>query len=170
MVSFAVVKDYLEVVSYLTVIVSLPLALYQYRKITTKEQADREYGTYNALDEKYLEFLKLCYDSPGLDIFDVADSTPLPVAEIDYKRELIAFTMLFSVFERAYLMYYDQPDKIRARQWTGWLDYIQHYCSRGNFRKAWEVSGETFDTGFQVFMSRELERCTVTSQQAATQA
>lgn len=150
------VKDWLEALSYLTVIVSLPLALYQYRKITTKEQSDREYGTYNALDEKYLEFLVMCYENPRLDIFDIADGTPQQLDQLGEKQELIAFTMLFSVFERAFLMYHDQSDVIRTRQWTGWHEYIQHYCQRANFREAWSVSGSTFDSRFQDFMQKEI--------------
>jgi hypothetical protein len=154
---FDTVKDWLEALSYLTVIISLPLALYQYRKITAKEQSDREYGTYNALDEKYLEFLEMCYENPRLDIFDVTDSSPQTLNDLEEKQELVAFTMLFSVFERAFLMYHDQSNVVRTRQWTGWHEYIQQYCTRANFRAAWAVSGSTFDSGFQEFMQRELE-------------
>ena len=160
-----IVKDWLEALSYLTVIVSLPLALYQYRKITTKEQADREYGTYNALDEKYLEFLEMCYHNPRLDIFDIVDGTPHTLDQLEKKQELVAFTMLFSIFERAFLMYHDQSDRVRTRQWTGWHEYIQQYCKRANFRNAWSISGSTFDSGFQAFMQKE-----ITEAEAATHA
>lgn len=156
---FNTIKDWLEALSYLTVIVSLPLALYQYRKITTKEQSDREYGTYNALDEKYLEFLKMCYENPRLDIFDISDRPPEKLNTLEVKQELIAFTMLFSVFERAFLMYHDQSDEVRTRQWTGWHEYIQQYCKRDNFRRAWASSGSTFDSGFQEFMKQEITEC-----------
>jgi hypothetical protein len=159
---FDTLKNWLEALSYLTVIVSLPLALYQYRKITTKEQSDREYGTYNALDEKYLEFLEMCYANPRLDIFDISDRPPQKLNPLEEKQELIAFTMLFSVFERSFLMYHDQSNEVRTRQWTGWHEYIQQYCKRDNFRRAWTASGSTFDSGFQEFMQQEISECGAT--------
>lgn len=150
------IKDLLEALSYIAVIVGFPIALYQYRRKTLKEQADREYGTYNALDEKYLEFLVMCWENPRLDIFDVADSAPAELSTVEQKQELIAFTMLVSMFERAFLMYHDQHDSVRERQWSGWAAYIRDYCHRANFRHAWSRIGEQFDTNFQNFMSSEL--------------
>lgn len=155
----------LEALSYLTVIVGFPIAIYQYRRNARKEQNDREYGTYNALDEKYIEFLRLCYDSPELDVFDIPDQNPKPLNEGEKKKELVAYTMLFSIFERAFLMYHDQSDVLRQRQWSGWLQFIQHYCSRENFRRAWTASGATFDTQFQHFMSTEMQCLTISPQQ-----
>ncbi|HEX8169039.1 MAG TPA: hypothetical protein VF824_00700 [Thermoanaerobaculia bacterium] len=157
-IDWPLVKDVLEALSYLTVVIGAPVALYQYRVKTRKEQSDREYGTYNALDEKYLEFLELCRQSPRLDVFDIPDDAPAALTPEEQKQELIAFTMLISIFERAFLMYHDQEDSIRKRQWTGWLDYIRDYCERANFRHAWTYSGDQFDTEFQAFMTIELAR------------
>lgn len=141
-----------ELASYVVIILGVPAALYQYRRKTLREQQDREYGTYNALDEKYLEFVRLCFEHPQLDIFDIPDAQPAPATPKDQKQELIAFTMLFSIFERAYLMYADQSSRIKQRQWSGWLEYITEYCMRENFRRAWRISGNTFDTTFQEFV------------------
>lgn len=150
------IKDVLEGLSYTVVIVGLPLALLQYRRKTLKEQSDREYGTYNALDEKYLEFLQLCYANPRLDVFDIPDEQSLILEPTEVKQELIAFTMLISMFERAFLMYHDQQDSIRERQWSGWHAYIRDYCRRKNFRRAWPFAGGQFDTDFQAFMESEI--------------
>lgn len=146
------IKDYLETCSYIVVLLGVPVAIYQFVRATQKEAADREYGTYNALDEKYIEFQKICFDHPALNIFDISDRAPKELSEEEKKQELIAFTVLFSIFERAFLMYHDQDSDIKARQWTGWNDYILSYCSRKNFRDAWGISGQTFDTKYQEFM------------------
>src|SRR5438105_627431 len=156
--TFAEWKDIFELLSYVTVVLGLPAAIYQYRRSKLREQADREYGTYNALDEKYLDFQRLCFEHPDLDIFDIPDASPQPLNEEQMKRELIAFTMLISVFERAYLMYHDQTNRVKAAQWTGWDEYIRAYCDRDNFRNAWEVSGETFDRNFENYVEDILER------------
>ncbi len=143
---------YLDVVDKLVVILGLPIAFTQYFRTKKKEQRDREYGTYNALDEKYLEFQKLCLDHPYLNIFDIPDKYPKKLDEKQAKEELILLTMLFSIFERAYLLYSDQYSEIKKKQWLGWEDYIRSFCHRENFLTAWEISGNTFDTDFEAYM------------------
>lgn len=139
---FQNLKDLLEVLSYIAILLGIPAGLVQYYRTARKEQLDREYGTYNALDEKYL--------------FDVPDEHPTKLTTEQTKEELVAFTVLFALFERAYLMYSDQSTLIKGRQWTGWEQYIVAYCSRKNFRAAWKLSGSTFDSHFQDYMKSRL--------------
>jgi hypothetical protein len=146
------VVTYLDVIDKLVVILGLPIAFTQYFRTKKKEKRDREYGTYNALDEKYLEFQKLCLDHPYLNIFDIPDKYPGILDEKQAKEELILLTMLFSIFERAYLLYSDQYSEIKKKQWLGWEDYIRSFCLRENFLIAWEISGNTFDADFEVYM------------------
>lgn len=153
-------KEYFEALSYIAVLLGIPIGIVSYIKAAASEKRDREYGTYNALDEKYLDFQGLCFANPRLDIFDIADKQPVgDLTELEKKQELVAFTMLFAIFERAYLMYYDHDDEVKQRQWTGWNDYIIDYCKRRNFRAAWRISGETFDTEYQKFMKETLDEC-----------
>ncbi len=151
-VTYQTVSDCLEIANKCVVLLGLPLAYFQYRKNVKKERRDREYGTYNALDEKYLEFQKLCLDHPNLNIFDIPDSEDKILTKKETKEELILFTMLFSIFERAYLLYSDQNTSIKKKQWNGWDSYIRTYCERDNFLYAWEISGSTFDTDFERYM------------------
>jgi len=69
---------------------------------------------------------------------------------------VLGMILLVSIFERAFLMYYDHEDSVRQRQWSGWHAYIRDYCKRANFRDAWLDIGEQFDTDFHVFMAAEL--------------
>jgi hypothetical protein len=148
---------YLEVAGKAVVILGLPLAYIQYRRTKRKEKKDREYGTYNALDEKYLEFQKLCLAHPNLDTFDIADNHPKKLNGEEKKQQLILLTMLFSIFERAYLLYSDQYSEIKKKQWIGWDAYIISYCRRKNFLAAWEISGATFDTDFEKYMRKNID-------------
>lgn len=150
-------RDMLEAVSFLVVLAGLPIGLVQYFRVTRKEQLDREYGTYNALDEKFLEFQSLCLAHPRLDIFDVPDEVSSSLSAEEQKQEIIAFTMLFSIFERAYLMYHDHSTEIKRDQWSGWDKYIQSFCRRGNFRAAWQKSGATFDKNFDQYIRTWLQ-------------
>jgi len=155
--NFLRLKDILEALSFLAILLGIPVGIYQYLRAKRKEQIDREYGTYNALDEKYLEFQKLCFEHPQLDVFDISDSAPSVLNEQQTKQELIAFTVLFSIFERAYLMYHDQSTTVKERQWLGWEEYIESYCVRENFRNAWHTSGKTFDSEFQAYMKSKMQ-------------
>jgi hypothetical protein len=155
--SFAFWKDILEALSFLIVLLGVPVGLVQYFRAVKKEQLDREYGTYNALDEKFLEYQNLCLAHPDLDIFDVPDETPATLTAAQRKKELIAFTILFSVFERAYLMYHDQSTGLKQKQWTGWDEYIQGFCRRQNFKRAWIESGATYDKDFEQYIRRFIQ-------------
>lgn len=147
------IKDYFEIISHLVVILGFPIAFFQYFRAKKKEKMDREYGTYNSLDEKYLEFQKLCLAFPYLNVFDIPDKEPKELNTIQEKEELILYTMLFSIFERAYLLYSDQNSEIKKKQWSGWDIYIKSFCERSNFLSAWKISGLTFDTDFEKYMN-----------------
>jgi len=149
--------DYLDAFSKIIVILGLPIAYLQYRRTKRKEKKDREYGTYNSLDEKFLEFQKLCLHYSYLNVFDIPDKEPQKLNQIQEKDELIIFTMLFSIFERAYLLYADQSTSIKKRQWSGWDAYIKSFCERDNFLRAWQLSGTTFDSNFENYMTIHIE-------------
>jgi hypothetical protein len=84
----------LDALAHFVVLVGVPTGLLQFFLKVRKEQRDREYGTYNALDEKYVEFQRLCLDHPRLDVFDVPDAQPIDLNPEEKKKELIAFTLL----------------------------------------------------------------------------
>lgn len=87
----------------------------------------------------------------------MAQPQPSSLTAEQQKQELIAFTVLFSLFERAYLRYYDHSDRIRATQWTGWDEYIHTYCARANFRRAWSAYGSTYDKDFEAYMRGQID-------------
>ncbi len=154
--SFQQLKDFFDLLSHMVVVLGVPAGLFQYYRTVKKEQQDRDYGTYNALDEKYIEYEKMCVEHPYLDVFDIPDQVPVKLTDPQKKEELIAFTILFSIFERACLMYKDDSTAIKQRQWSGWEEYIRRFCKRENFRRAWDTSGNTFDTTFQDYMAKRL--------------
>jgi len=153
---FQGIKDLFELLSYVAILLGIPAGLCQYYRSVKKEQQDREYGTYNALDEKYLQFLTLCFKHPELDVFEVPDAAPRPLDETQKKQELIALTMLISICERAFLMYSDQSTAVKRRQWSGWDGFIREYCRRENFRRALARAGGGFDLGFEEYIRRVL--------------
>ena len=150
---------YLDIINKLILIIGVPIAIWKYIKSKEKERKDREYGTYNSLDEKFIEYQRICLSKPYLDVFDVPDKSPGELTEEQRKEELIIFSILFSIFERAFLLYSDGTSRIKKNQWTGWHQYIEAYCYRANFLKAWSKSGSTFDLEFQAFMEKLIGNC-----------
>jgi len=136
-------------------IAGLYLALAAYRKATKKEQLDRERGTYDSLDAKYLDFLRLSIQHPELDLFERPLPAPPELSDQGCVQQLAAFAILLSIFERAYLLFKDETDGLRARQWAGWQGSMSQYAERGNFREAWRLCGDGFDTAFQTFLQNE---------------
>jgi hypothetical protein len=163
------ILDFIDALSKIVVIFGFPLVIVQYRITKRKEKRDREYGTYNALDEKYLEYQKLCLQYSDLNIFDITDKEPKLLNEKQKKEELILFTMLFSIFERAYLLYIDQYSHIKQKQWIGWDTYIKSYCKRDNFLDAWKISGSTFDIEFEKYVQDIIKKDEVEKQISKTE-
>ena len=49
----------------------------------------------------------------------------------------IIFSMLISLFERAYLLLYeDNMAEKQLRRWRSWEDYMGEWCNRADFRAA----------------------------------
>ncbi|GJM40704.1 MAG: hypothetical protein DHS20C20_09860 [Ardenticatenaceae bacterium] len=147
-----------EILANMATLLGVPIAIWLFAHEKRRERLDREYGTYDALDEKYLDYLKLCLEYPDLDVYDYTKS------EIDQflskenqkieKNELILFTILISIFERSFLMYKDQSTSLKKEQWAGWDEYMRDYAARGNFRLAWKILGTQFDTNFLQHMNQ----------------
>lgn len=149
-------KDLVELVSFCVVILGVPAAVFQYVKAKRREQKDREYGTYDELDNKYVDYQRVCLEHPRLDVWDIPDPEPKELSPEEVKQEQQLFTILFAIFERAFLMYSDMSTELRRTQWTGWDQYIQSFCERANFCDAWKKSGSTFDLKFEQYMVRAI--------------
>ena len=49
----------------------------------------------------------------------------------------IIFSMLISLFERAYLLLYEgDMNQKQLRRWRSWEDYMGEWCNRADFRAA----------------------------------
>lgn len=161
------VRDVFQIIYFIALSVSGPLALISFFQSKKKEQQQREDGTYQSLDEKYLEFQKLCLQHPKLDVFDYSVESERALTADEKKQELIMFTMLASLFERAFLMYKDHVASVRDKQWSGWVEYMRQYGNRKNFREAWAKIGEMFDSDFHKFIDSLLKDCLQASGQSA---
>lgn len=51
------------------------------------------------------------------------------------RREIMLFTILISIFERAYVTYMAEDSKNQAI--SEWQAYIRYWCAKENFQRAW---------------------------------
>lgn len=145
----------LETILRFTQLIGIPVAIVLYVLNKRKERRDKDYGTYDTLDDKYIDYLKLCLDYPDLDVAD----TPRPVGPLNQDqqhRELIMFSILVSIMERAYLMYYDRSYKVREQQWVGWEAYIEQWGQRENFRTALPKLALGYDKRFVCYLQKKI--------------
>lgn len=155
---FLIENRYLfEVLSYLIIIFSVPTAIFTYIKSNKIERAMREFGTFDLIDSKFIDFQLLCMEKPYLNIFDVEDTNPVVLTELQKKEEIIAYGILFSLFERAYVMYRSRSFDKYSGQWEGWIEVMEEYSKRDNFRNAWYMNGFGWDKDFQNFLSLTIE-------------
>lgn len=146
------VADILDILVKIAQLVGIPVGIVVYGLNKRRERLDREYGTYNALDEKYVEYLKLCLDNPDLDVADVPNERMGPLTPDQQHRELVMFSILLSIMERAYLMYQDKSDGIRRTQWEGWSAYVSDWSRRPNFARAAPALSQEFDRRFYEYL------------------
>ena len=142
------IAQYLEIITFLITILGLPFALYIYINEQKAQRAEREYGTYDALDDKYIELQQLCIQYPKLDIFDTPFVNPNILTEEDQKQEEAILLIRISIFERAFLMYQREAAKAKTNQWEGWEIDILEWLERKNFNDIWIIHKQYYDKTF----------------------
>ncbi|MDO8813570.1 MAG: hypothetical protein Q7J38_16305 [Gallionella sp.] len=124
-----------ELLSYVVTVIGLPLAISVFIFEQRKERNNEEEEVYQLLSDNYQAFLKIALENPDLRLF-ANEETPALSAE-QRERMFIIFSMLISLFERAYLLLYESGmTEKQSRRWRSWEDYMGEWCSRADFRAA----------------------------------
>ncbi len=150
------VKVVAQIVYYVAMSIAGPLALLEYFKAKKRERRANEYKIYDELDNRFFEYQKIALEYYDLDILDVPNNDPSLSFDKKRKQEMVAYAMLFSLFERAYLMFHLQEVEFQDRQWSGWKHFLNDFLRRENVRLAWQLSKGTYDTDFQRFMDEKI--------------
>jgi len=144
-------QSWLEALASVATFLGIPIAILAFWFERRRQNIERQQQVYLAPNQQYIEYLRLCFDNPELDIYDlVSEGAASPR---DVKREWIAFNILTSIMEQAFLLYRSHPDPSN-KQWAGWVDYMRWWLARPNFREAWHVGlASQFDEDFVNFMN-----------------
>lgn len=125
----------LEGLSYLVTIVGLPFAIGVFLFEQRRERANEEEEIYLKLSEDYSKFMELVLQNADLQL---RSGAPRPnLTEEQQERRLVLFQLLVSLFERAYVLVYEERmNRQQRRLWSSWEDYMREWCGREDFRQA----------------------------------
>ena len=121
---------------YLVETFALPFAIVVFVIERRKERYAEEEEIYQRLSDEYTNFLKLVLDNSDLQLLR-KNASLSQLSEEQMERKLALFGILVSIFERAYLLVYEERmSKQTRRLWSSWEDYMREWCRRSDFRKA----------------------------------
>jgi hypothetical protein len=142
-----------ELMAYVVTVVGLPLAIAVFFIQQRKERENEEEEVFQLLSDSYQDFLKVALVNPDLRLFS-GEATP-SLDDQQRERELIIFTMLVALFERAYLLLYeDDMSPKQARRWHSWEDFIFEWCQKPHFRSRLPNLLRGEDPGFARYVER----------------
>ncbi|HZC59874.1 MAG TPA: hypothetical protein VE154_07755 [Chthoniobacterales bacterium] len=121
---------------YLVETFALPFAILVFVFERRKERIVDEEELYQRLSDEYTNFLKLVLDNADLQLLR-KNSSLGQLSEEQMERKLALFGILVSIFERAYILVYEEHMRKQTRRlWSSWEDYMREWCRRPDFRKA----------------------------------
>lgn len=128
--------EWLEFLSYVVTVIGLPLAIWVFIHEQHKERTNEEEEIHQRLSDEYMDFLKLVLEHADLQL----TRREVPISELtdeQLERKNLLFGILISLFERAYILVYEEhmPRQTR-RLWQSWEDYMRDWCRRNDFRSA----------------------------------
>lgn len=126
----------LEALSYMVTILGFPLAIAVFVIEQRKQRQNEENALHRMLSEEYDGFLKLTLDHS--DLLLIRRGAPQPkLTEEQLERRHILFSILISLFEKAYIIVHDEHmTRDTARMWSTWEDDMREWCERDDFREA----------------------------------
>jgi hypothetical protein len=150
------IREVAQIAYYIAISISGPLALIGYLRAKKKEQEEREYKTFDELDNKFLEYQKLAL-LHDIDLIDVPDGDPILAGDTIRKKQLlVASAISFSLFQRAFLMFHHQADHFKSRQWPGWEQFLTKFLTRDNVKDAWQIGKSRYDLRFQQYVDHKI--------------
>jgi len=144
----------LEMLSYIVTIIGLPVAIITYMLEQRKERQNEEEEIFQRLSDEYREFLKLVLDNSDLHLLR-REGANLALTPEQKERRFAIFGILISLFERAYLLVYEENmSRHTQRMWQSWEDYMREWLRRAEFREALPLLLEGEDMEFTRYIQK----------------
>ena len=140
----------------------LPFAIFVFVHEQRKERENEQEGIFQRLSDEYREFLKLVLENADLRLLRHHDARQDLTEEQMERRDAI-FGILVSLFERAYLLVYEEHmARQEQRRWKSWEDYMREWVRRSDFRDALPslLEGEDEEFTHYIVALAQAERAT----------
>jgi hypothetical protein len=146
--------EWFEFLSYAVTVVGLPFAIVVFMHDRRRARQNEQEEIYQELADEYTGFLKLVLANADLRLLRRAGGSD-KLDEEQEERRWALFNILVSLFERAYMLVYEERmDKQTRRLWLTWEDYMREWCRRADFREALPALLEGEDPDFQEHIQR----------------
>jgi hypothetical protein len=143
-----------EFLSYAVTVVGLPFAIAVFMHDRGRARMNDQEEIYQRLADEYANFLKLVLDNADLRLLR-RTSRSEKLDEQQEERRFALFNILVSLFERAYMLVYEQRmDRQTRRLWLSWEDYMREWCGRADFRAVLPELLEGEDADFREHIER----------------
>lgn len=160
------VRETWELISYVVTVVGLPFAILVFLWEQRRQRQAEEGELHQRLAETYADFLKLVLANADLNLLRRQPAAALTDEQQERRHAL--FGILISIFERAYVMVYEEDmSRQRRRLWQTWDDYIQEWCGRDDFRAALPELLRGEDPAFADYMRRQVATAVSTAPHGA---
>lgn len=145
--------EFWELASYVVTVVGLPLAIIVFLIEQKKERQNEEEEIYQRLSDEYATFLKLLLNNADLRLTsEISDDNHTPEQK---ERKRIIFDILISLFERAFILVYEDNMSPQTRRlWSSWEDYIRYWCRRKDFRSDLGILLQGEDPDFESYVRK----------------
>ena len=145
-----------ELLSYAVTVVGLPFAILVFVWEKRRERANEDEEIYQQLSDEYADFIKLVLAYSDLRL---RSRDPVGLTAEQQERTLLIYDLLISLFERAYLLVYEEEmSKQQRRMWQSWEDYMREWCARPDFRAALPELLKGEDEDFAAHLRRVAEQ------------
>ena len=125
-----------------------------------KERLNEDEEIYQRLSDEYADFLKLLLENADLKLMS-AGSDAMPLNGEQAERKRIIFDILISLFERAFILVYEEKMSPQTKRlWSSWDDYIHSWCKRRDFRDSLQALLQGEDPDFENYMRKVVQKYT----------
>ena len=145
--------DFWETASFVVTVFGLPFAIFLFLYEQRRERDSEDEEAYQLLQDAYNDFLKIVLDNPDLQLRSATARDDM--TDEQRERTLIIFEMLIALFERAYIVSYEEDLKgVALRRWNSWDDYMREWCRREDFYYLLPQLLRGEDPDFQAYIRR----------------
>ena len=144
--------EFWELLSYVVTVFGLPFALWAYLAEQRRERQGDEEELYQKLSDEYAAFSRLLLENADLKL-GTQNFREEQFNEEQRERKRIIFEILISLFERAFILVYEEKMSPQTRRlWLSWDDYMRFWCRRTDFRSVLDELLQGEDPDFGVYI------------------